>query len=677
MTNKRFGHFELLERIGSGGMADVFKARNATPGHSAQLLALKVMHPQFSGDKHWVEMFTSEAKLTGRLHHPNIVQVHDFGHVDHVYYLSMEYIDGHDLGWLIKRSLESQLKIPPAITAYIILELCLALSHAHRYRDGDGNVLVSEAGHVKLVDFGIAKAIHRSSDTTHGKLKGKYAYMAPEQLQGDPVDRRTDIFALGTVFFEALTGRALFQRKSIPATIKAVLDEPILPPSSVCSEVAPLDEIILKALARAPRDRYNSALELHAQLANSADNSCGIALPHEVAGWLRGLRAGRATIPPPVALASRVATLDAVPLQKPAPPQKPAPKSMMPTTDAVPLQKPALGTASFTDEAEQTEQMGQSTEHTQVTTPGLQGISTVANKRRVKREQEHEWTIDESEGFFAPSNDHRLDADPDALLRRLAPVEDPSLSDDFGEEGDEPTAVGLIDVEPLLSNRHQQVQVGHSAEIPAPRLDDNEEFYAFNEEDQPTCVSLERTTALLQDLKNLPSAEVVIPDSARQKERAVRNERARLASDLTQEEVGARVGANDLIGDLGDGLIPLETSDATAEKLAPPQADNNKSEEDLLSLIENESASFDEDAETVLNVQPPQGMGSAHAAAPFIHPTAAFTPTAPVEDQLPTTQYAPIESQPDFLTQSHTALWVVVILLLLASAGTVLFYLYS
>lgn len=298
----RFGPYELVEQIGSGGMAEVHRARALDAGFDRPL-ALKLIRPQLCDDDTWVRMFTDEARLMAQLHHPNIVQVFDFGEVDGRYYLAMELVDGADLGWLID-NLDPGNPIPVSIGVYIALEVCRGLAHAHGKRGPDGqllnlvhrdisppNVLVSWEGEVKLTDFGIAKARRRAVETTQGKIKGKFAYMAPEQVRGEPLDLRTDLFALGALMHELLTGKPLFQEGSPAATIRKVMHAPVPPPSQQNPLVPPeLDAIVQRALSRDPPLRYQTADALYADLLACARATTGTLLTSDLGAWMQGRR---------------------------------------------------------------------------------------------------------------------------------------------------------------------------------------------------------------------------------------------------------------------------------------------------------------------------------------------------------------------------------------------------
>jgi serine/threonine protein kinase len=273
----QFGKYTLYERIGRGGMADVFKGRIQGPGGFERVFVVKRILPHLSDDPTFIKMFVDEAKLSARLNHPNVVQIFELGAVEGEYFISMEYIPGHDLAETTRAIWKKA--GPPRVdmVAYVGREICRALSYAHSLTDEQGglvgmihrdvspsNVMLSYEGAVKLLDFGIAKALGDTQDQTNsGSLKGKYAYMAPEQTEGENVDHRIDIFAAGIVMHEVLTGRRLFKGANDLQTIERVRRCEVRPPSQFNQAVPPeLDAILLKALARNPDDRYQDASEM-------------------------------------------------------------------------------------------------------------------------------------------------------------------------------------------------------------------------------------------------------------------------------------------------------------------------------------------------------------------------------------------------------------------------------
>jgi len=259
-------------------MADVFKARVQGPQGFERIFVVKRILPHLSDDPVFTKMFIDEAKLAARLTHPNIVQVFELGNVDNEYFMSMEYVRGRDLAETM-RTLWARVGPPrPELVAYVGREMCRALAYAHDFTADDGtrlgmihrdispsNVMLSSDGAVKILDFGIAKALGGDKDesTKTGTLKGKFAYMAPEQTMSNEIDRRIDIFATGIVLHEILTGRRLFKGENDLQTIERVRQCDV-PPPSLHNPLCPpeMDDIVLKALAKNPLDRYQSAPEM-------------------------------------------------------------------------------------------------------------------------------------------------------------------------------------------------------------------------------------------------------------------------------------------------------------------------------------------------------------------------------------------------------------------------------
>jgi len=279
----QFGKYSLFELIGRGGMAEVYKGRIQGPAGFERTFVVKRILPHLSDDPNFIRMFVEEAKLSARLAHPNIVHIFELGAVDGEYFISMEYIKGHDLSETMRAIWKTMGPPRPELVAYIGREACRGLAYAHGLTDEHGrllgmihrdvspsNVMLSYEGAVKLLDFGIAKALGDGPETTKsGTMKGKYAYMAPEQTEGDNIDHRSDIFACGIVLHEVLTGRRLFKGNNDVQTIERVRRCEVPPPSLQNSAVPPeLDAIILKALQRNPAHRWADA----ADMANALDD---------------------------------------------------------------------------------------------------------------------------------------------------------------------------------------------------------------------------------------------------------------------------------------------------------------------------------------------------------------------------------------------------------------------
>lgn len=275
-----FGRHLLLERINVGGMAEVFRAKSFGVEGFERIVAVKRILPTLADDEEFITMFIDEARIAAHLTHQNIVQIFELNRAEKTFFISMEYVAGHDLRLILDHQKKQRRPMEVPKAAFIVSRVAEALEYAHRKRDPAGrdlkiihrdvtpqNVIVSFEGEVKLCDFGIAKAATRVSRTQVGVLKGKFAYMSPEQVRGQPTDRRSDIFALGVIFYEMLTGERLFLGESDYATLDSVRQAVIPPPSKYNPNLSPgLEAVLLKMLARDPKDRYQWAAEVHEDL---------------------------------------------------------------------------------------------------------------------------------------------------------------------------------------------------------------------------------------------------------------------------------------------------------------------------------------------------------------------------------------------------------------------------
>ena len=280
LQNEVFGPYLVYERLGVGGMATVHRAKERGIEGFERIVALKRLLPHLAEDASFVKSFVREAKLASMLQHANIVQLYELGRVGTTYFISMEHIDGRD----VRRILRQARKVtgPPNInvTLAMLIQLCDALEYAHTRHDEHGeplglvhrdvspsNLLVTKSGHLKVIDFGIAKAQSQQLRTQTGRVKGKLAYMAPEAISGKELDSRSDIFSVGVIAHELLTARPLFASKNEYQTLINVQRSEILPPSAFNQAVPPeLDAIVLRALAREPDERYHSAAEMRDDL---------------------------------------------------------------------------------------------------------------------------------------------------------------------------------------------------------------------------------------------------------------------------------------------------------------------------------------------------------------------------------------------------------------------------
>jgi serine/threonine-protein kinase len=283
---QKYGRYVLLERIGQGGMAEVFRAvARGTQGFQ-RILVVKRILPEMCRDPKFVQMFVDEAKISALISHPNVVQTYEFGKIGDTHFITMEFVHGRNLSAVMTKLAELGRMPPPDIVAEIMRQAALGLNHAHAMTNAEGkplgiihrdvtpaNIMVAFNGAVKVLDFGIARAAEeiKETRTQAGTVKGKVAYLAPEQIKRAPVDHRSDIFAMGVVLHECLSARRLFKADNPLAAMKAILDEPI-PSASSLNPAVPeaLDRIVAKALARDPDKRYQSgkalALDLEAAL---------------------------------------------------------------------------------------------------------------------------------------------------------------------------------------------------------------------------------------------------------------------------------------------------------------------------------------------------------------------------------------------------------------------------
>jgi len=277
----RLGKYQLLRKLATGGMAEVFLAKTDGPMGFEKHLVIKRILPHLAEDPQFVEMFLGEAKLAAQLNHPNLVQLFDFGEAEGSYFIAMEYIDGPTLRLLLARARDQRAPISHALAARIVSSAAEGLAYAHDFRDqvtdeplrlihrdvSPDNILVSRSGAVKLVDFGIAKAVGQSHHTQAGQVKGKVAYMAPEQLRGEQLDRRVDLYSLGVVLYELVTGRMPFEANSDASMVRAVLYDAIVPAvRRVPTLPRPIQLILERLLARNRDARYPDCRTLHADL---------------------------------------------------------------------------------------------------------------------------------------------------------------------------------------------------------------------------------------------------------------------------------------------------------------------------------------------------------------------------------------------------------------------------
>jgi serine/threonine protein kinase len=277
MDKQRIGQYQLLQKIDLGGMAEIFRARRVGPHGFEKIVAIKIILPHLSSDREFVAMFSSEAKVTAQLQHPNIVQIYDFGRDDDTYFIAMEYIHGLNLNDLILILEESDLELSLDHINYIIKHVCAALEYAHCLTDLRGkpleivhrdinpkNVMLSFSGEIKLMDFGIALAASRCFQTlADGMIKGKLAYLSPEQVRSHELDRRADLFSLGIVYYELITGKRPFVSNTEFGVLSKIEREIPVPPIELVPTLpVEINDIIMKCLSKDRETRFQSAQEI-------------------------------------------------------------------------------------------------------------------------------------------------------------------------------------------------------------------------------------------------------------------------------------------------------------------------------------------------------------------------------------------------------------------------------
>jgi serine/threonine protein kinase len=267
-----FDKYEVLKRLAVGGMGEIFLARQHGVAGFDRLVILKSLLPDLADSNEAVDQFLDEARVAATLNHPNVVSIYEVGLWDGIYFIAMEYIEGENVGILMKAVREKKQRLPFSVAARIIHDAAVALDYAHHARSPSGqplmvvhrdvspqNIMVRIDGVTKVVDFGVAKAANRSTRTATGVIKGKIRYMPPEQINGGACDHRSDQFSLGVVFWEMLAGQRLFNKAEHDdvSTLRMMLREPIQPPSTVISTMPrELDAIVMRMLQRNPADRY-------------------------------------------------------------------------------------------------------------------------------------------------------------------------------------------------------------------------------------------------------------------------------------------------------------------------------------------------------------------------------------------------------------------------------------
>lgn len=278
----RFGRYIIVDPIAVGGMAEIYRARLAASKEGPdRIIVIKKVIANLSQNSEFLQMFEEEIKITVGLTHPNIIQIYDYGKVEEQYFMAMEYVEGKNLRQFVKRLADMKSMFSIDMSCHIISQVCHALAHAHSYKDrmsgkplgivhrdiSPQNVMISYDGAVKLFDFGIAKAKSASEATRAGVIKGKPSYLSPEQINGEDLDGRSDIFALGIVLWELLTAKRLFVAETDMGVLRLIQSAKIEPPSTFNPAVPQaLDAIVLKSLTRDKNKRYQSSEEFQRDL---------------------------------------------------------------------------------------------------------------------------------------------------------------------------------------------------------------------------------------------------------------------------------------------------------------------------------------------------------------------------------------------------------------------------
>jgi len=295
----RLGNYEPLLELASGGMATVYIARQLGAAGFERIVVVKRVHRHLLGNREFYDMFRDEARVASTIKHPNVVPVIDVVEVqqpERELFLVMDYVESSSLATLRKAAHEERQRIPIPILARILYDVLMGLHAAHTAIDMQGrplgvvhrdvspqNVIVGVDGSTRLIDFGVAKASHRLTETKSGSVKGKYSYMAPEQARGLEVDRRTDIFAAGIMLHECLTDKRLFRGENELDTVRRIMEDEIVAPSTLQPAIpAALDAVTLKSLARPMEQRFQTAIEM----AEALEQAVSLASPREVAAYL-------------------------------------------------------------------------------------------------------------------------------------------------------------------------------------------------------------------------------------------------------------------------------------------------------------------------------------------------------------------------------------------------------
>jgi serine/threonine protein kinase len=293
------GRYAIYDRIAAGGMATVHLGRLVGERGFSRTVAIKRLHPHLAMDPDFVGMFLDEARLAARIRHPNVVQMLDVVVRHDEVFLVMEYVEGESLSQFMRLCIARGEHVPPSAAVALMAAVLRGLHAAHEAKNDQGeplglvhrdvspqNVLIDLEGIARVLDFGVAKALGQSHSTRDGQLKGKLAYMAPEQITGGVIDRRTDVFAAAVVLWEMLCGRRLFKADGDAQVMHLVLHDPLKGPSTFAPDLPPaLDAVVLRALERDPSKRYDTA----AQMADALEDALAPMPPRKLAPWVSTL----------------------------------------------------------------------------------------------------------------------------------------------------------------------------------------------------------------------------------------------------------------------------------------------------------------------------------------------------------------------------------------------------
>ncbi len=278
---EKFDNYQLLSKIATGGMAEIFLAKHVNSPVNSMPIAIKKVLKKYSDNPVLVKMFLAEARIICNISHENIVKIYDFGKFDDQYFIAMEYVFGQNLGAILEKVRERDLVMPLNLTIEIISAVLCGLDHAHNAQDRNGtflnivhldmnpnNILISYEGKIKVVDFGIANANYTKKLKMDSGIQGTYAYLSPEQCMGKAVDRRSDVFSVGVILYEMLSGKPLYkQLENDMAIMNSILNDEIEPINELMPEIDPkLAKIVMKALEKDPNRRYATAMDMREDL---------------------------------------------------------------------------------------------------------------------------------------------------------------------------------------------------------------------------------------------------------------------------------------------------------------------------------------------------------------------------------------------------------------------------